>query len=199
MPAGGPWREALNSDAEVYGGSGMGNLGRVEAEPVQWHGRDHSARSCCRRSRSSCSCREPRDDPRLAGNAVPAGRHLGRRGRELLLFSEHATGVDLCLYDRPDDAVEVERIPITNRTDLLWHAYLPDVRPGRLYGYRVHGPYEPHEGHRFNPNKLLLDPYARRQRPGALARRGLRLRSGTRTRTSRSTNATAPARCRSAW
>ena len=62
------------------------------------------------------------------------------------LFSEHATGVDLCLYDRPDDAIEAERIPLTNRTDLLWHAYLPDVRPGRLYGYRVHGPYEPREG-----------------------------------------------------
>ena len=58
-------------------------------------------------------------------------------------------------------AGEAERIPLTSRTDLLWHAYLPDVRPGRLYGYRVHGPYEPHEGHRFNPNKLLLDPYPR--------------------------------------
>ena len=77
------------------------------------------------------------------------------------LFSEHATAVELCLFDRPDDARETERIPLTERTDLVWHGYLPDVRPGQLYGYRVHGPYEPREGHRFNPHKLLLDPYAK--------------------------------------
>jgi len=95
------------------------------------------------------------------GTPYPQGATWDGEGVNFSLFSEHATGVDLCLYDRPDDAVEAERIPLTNRTDLLWHAYLPDVRPGRLYGYRVHGPYEPREGHRFNANKLLLDPYAR--------------------------------------
>jgi isoamylase len=95
------------------------------------------------------------------GSPYPQGATWDGEGVNFSLFSEHATGVDLCLYDRPDDAVEAERIPLTNRTDLLWHAYLPDVRPGRLYGYRVHGPYEPREGHRFNPNKMLLDPYAK--------------------------------------
>jgi glycogen operon protein len=75
------------------------------------------------------------------------------------IFSEHATHVELCLFDSLDR--ERERIPIANRTDLIWHAYLPDVRPGQLYGYRIHGPYEPGAGHRFNPNKLLIDPYAK--------------------------------------
>src|SRR5215210_7961789 len=77
------------------------------------------------------------------GNPYPQGATWDGEGVNFSLFSEHATGVDLCLYDRPDDAVEAERISLTNRTDLLWHAYLPDVRPGRLYGYRVHGPWEP--------------------------------------------------------
>ena len=95
------------------------------------------------------------------GTPYPQGATWDGEGVNFSLFSEHATGVDLCLFERPDDAVEAERISLTNRTDLLWHAYLPDVRPGRLYGYRVHGPWEPREGHRFNPNKLLLDPYAR--------------------------------------
>src|SRR5918999_1303914 len=95
------------------------------------------------------------------GRSYPLGATWDGEGVNFSLFSEHATGVDLCLYERPDDAVEAERIPLTNRTDLLWHAYLPDVPPGRLYGYRVHGPFEPREGHRFNPNQLLLDPYAR--------------------------------------
>jgi glycogen operon protein len=95
------------------------------------------------------------------GSPYPQGATWDGEGVNFSLFSEHATGVDLCLYERPDSAVEAERIPLTNRTDLLWHAYLPDVRPGGLYGYRVHGPYEPAEGHRFNANKLLLDPYAR--------------------------------------
>jgi len=77
------------------------------------------------------------------------------------IFSEHATGVDLCLFDHPDDASESARIPLRERTDLMWHCYLPDARPGQLYGFRVRGPYAPQAGHRFNPNKLLLDPYAK--------------------------------------
>src|SRR5438552_7398959 len=56
---------------------------------------------------------------------------------------------------------ELKRLALQERTDMVWHAYLPEVRPGLLYGYRVHGPYRPQEGHRFNPHKLLLDPYAR--------------------------------------
>jgi glycogen operon protein len=77
------------------------------------------------------------------------------------LFTENAEAVDLCLFDRPGAAEATDTIRFQERTDLIWHAYLPDVRPGQLYGYRVHGPYEPRDGHRFNPNKLLLDPYAK--------------------------------------
>jgi glycogen operon protein len=77
------------------------------------------------------------------------------------LFSENAEAVELCLFEHPDDPFESQRIQMRERTDLIWHCYLPDVRPGQLYGYRVHGPYEPAEGHRFNPNKLLIDPYAK--------------------------------------
>ncbi len=77
------------------------------------------------------------------------------------LFSEHASGVELCLFANENDAVESERIQLTERTDQVWHCYLPDLRPGRFYGYRVHGPYAPDQGHRFNPAKLLLDPYAK--------------------------------------
>ena len=77
------------------------------------------------------------------------------------LFSQHATRVDLCLFERPDDEREAVRIKLKNRSNRIWHAYLPDARPGQLYGYRVHGPYAPDQGHRFNSNKLLLDPYAK--------------------------------------
>ncbi len=77
------------------------------------------------------------------------------------LFSEHAAKVELCLFDAHDSKAETERIAFTEYTDQVWHAYLPDVQPGQLYGYRVHGPYEPAKGHRFNPNKLILDPYVK--------------------------------------
>jgi pullulanase/glycogen debranching enzyme len=77
------------------------------------------------------------------------------------MFSECATKVELCLFDHPDDAKEVERIAVTERRDMIWHCYLPDIRPGQYYGYRLHGPYEPAKGHRFNPNKVVLDPYAK--------------------------------------
>jgi glycogen operon protein len=77
------------------------------------------------------------------------------------LFSQHATGAELCLYDKADTAREVARIPLRERTDQIFHCYLPDVRPGQLYGYRVHGPYDPERGFRFNPANLLIDPYAK--------------------------------------
>jgi glycogen operon protein len=76
------------------------------------------------------------------------------------LFSQHAEGVELCLFD-PKGRREVERILMQERTDQVFHCYLPQARPGLLYGYRVFGPYRPEDGHRFNPNKLLLDPYAK--------------------------------------
>jgi glycogen operon protein len=69
--------------------------------------------------------------------------------------------VELCLFDTVDADKETHRIPLTEYTDRVWHAYLPEVFPGQLYGYRVHGPYTPQQGHRFNPNKIVLDPYAR--------------------------------------
>jgi glycogen operon protein len=77
------------------------------------------------------------------------------------LFSENATGAELCLFDGPECNEEVARIPMAEQTAQVWHVYLPEARPGQCYGYRIHGPYAPREGHRFNPAKLLLDPYAK--------------------------------------
>jgi len=82
-------------------------------------------------------------------------------GVNFAIFSEHGTRVELCLFDSPDAESESLTIPLTEQTDMVWHGYLPDVRPGQLYGYRVHGPYDPHRGHRFNPNKIVMDPYAK--------------------------------------
>ncbi len=95
------------------------------------------------------------------GVPYPQGATWDGQGVNFSLFSENATGVELCLFDHHDDAAESQRITIRERTDLIWHCYLPDARPGQLYGYRVHGPYEPEQGHRFNANKLLIDPYAK--------------------------------------
>jgi isoamylase len=95
------------------------------------------------------------------GKPYPLGATWDGMGVNFAIFSENATGVELCLYDGEADAGECHRIALTERTNQVWHCYLPDVRPGQLYGYRVHGPYEPQKGHRFNPAKLLLDPYAK--------------------------------------
>ncbi|HXG02514.1 MAG TPA: glycogen debranching protein GlgX, partial [Candidatus Binatia bacterium] len=88
----------------------------------------------------------------------PLGATWDGAGVNFALFSEHATGVELCLFD--DEGGET-RVPVRESTDQVWHVYLPEARPGLRYGYRVHGPWAPAEGHRFNPAKLLLDPYAR--------------------------------------
>ena len=95
------------------------------------------------------------------GRPYPLGASWDGTGVNFALFSEHATGVELCLFRNPDDAGEALRITLTERTDQVWHCYLPDARPGQYYGYRVHGPYAPAEGHRFNASKLLIDPYAK--------------------------------------
>ena len=95
----------------------------------------------------------------LPGSPIPLGAHWDGSGVNFALFSAHATKVELCLFDRSGRR-ELERIVLPEYTHEVWHGYLPDVRPGELYGYRVHGPYAPEAGHRFNPNKLLLDPYA---------------------------------------
>ncbi|MBL8819187.1 MAG: glycogen debranching protein GlgX [Planctomyces sp.] len=95
------------------------------------------------------------------GKPNPLGATWDGRGVNFALFSEHATKVELCLFDSPSARAESACIPLREQTDLVWHCYLPDVRPGQLYGYRVHGPWDPWGGHRFNPHKILLDPYAR--------------------------------------
>lgn len=95
------------------------------------------------------------------GAPYPLGATWDGGGVNFALFSENATGVELCLFEWPEGVEEVARVPMREHTDQVWHAYLPEVRPGQLYGYRVHGPYAPHDGHRFNPAKLLLDPYAK--------------------------------------
>jgi isoamylase len=94
------------------------------------------------------------------GAPAPLGATFDGKGVNFALFTAHGTAVDLCLFD-PQGRRELERIRMPRRTDQVWHAYLHGVRPGQLYGYRVHGPYDPRRGHRFNPNKLLIDPYAR--------------------------------------
>src|SRR5690348_15488738 len=83
------------------------------------------------------------------GQPYPLGATWDGRGVNFALFSELATGVQLCLFAHPDDATEAEIIPLRERTDQVWHCYLPDVRPGQLYGYRVDGPYAPEQGLRF--------------------------------------------------
>jgi len=95
------------------------------------------------------------------GRPYPLGATWDGRGVNFALFSEHATKVELCLFDSPEAAKESARLPLVEKTDQVWHGYLPGVQPGQLYGYRVHGPYEPGNGHRFNPHKVLLDPYAK--------------------------------------
>ncbi|MBV9080653.1 MAG: glycogen debranching protein GlgX, partial [Elusimicrobia bacterium] len=95
------------------------------------------------------------------GRPFPLGATWDGIGVNFALFSEHAESVELCLFSGPEDGAEEERIVLRERTDMVWHAYLPNLRPGQLYGYRVHGPYDPAKGHRFNAKKIVLDPYAK--------------------------------------
>ncbi|MFL5207104.1 MAG: glycogen debranching enzyme GlgX, partial [Microvirga sp.] len=94
------------------------------------------------------------------GLPYPLGATWDGLGVNFAIFSANATKVELCLFDL-EGRNELERVELPEYTDEVWHGYLPDARPGTTYGYRVYGPYEPKDGHRFNPNKLLLDPYAR--------------------------------------
>jgi isoamylase len=99
--------------------------------------------------------------PRIReGRPYPLGATWDGLGVNFALFSAHASKVELCLFD-DQGGRELERIGLPEYTDEIWHGYVPDARPGTVYGYRVHGPYEPAAGHRFNHNKLLLDPYAK--------------------------------------
>ena len=97
----------------------------------------------------------------LSGFPYPLGATWDGIGVNFAIFSEHATKVELCLFDAPAAQVETSRVELPEHTDMVWHGYLPDVRPGQLYGYRVHGPYDPASGHRFNPAKVVMDPYAK--------------------------------------
>ena len=94
------------------------------------------------------------------GLPYPQGATWDGKGTNFALFSANATKVEICLFDATGKT-ETARIELPEYTDQIFHGYLPDVGPGTFYGYRVHGPYTPEQGHRFNPNKLLLDPYAR--------------------------------------
>ncbi len=93
------------------------------------------------------------------GSPYPLGATWDGRGVNFALYAEHATAVELCFFDQTGE--ETGRTRLTERAHHVWHGYMPDVQPGQLYGYRVHGPYEPAAGHRFNANKLLIDPYAK--------------------------------------
>jgi isoamylase len=95
------------------------------------------------------------------GRPFPLGATWDGAGVNFSLFSENAEGVTLCLFDGPDATRESATVALREVTANVWHQYLPDVLPGQLYGYRVHGPFDPANGHRFNPHKLLLDPYAK--------------------------------------
>ena len=99
--------------------------------------------------------------PPLLGRPFPQGATWDGKGVNFALFSEASDRVDLCLFTRAGQRRESKRIRLRERTNGIWHIYIPGLRPGQLYGYRVHGPYDPAKGLRFNPNKLLLDPYAR--------------------------------------
>jgi isoamylase len=95
------------------------------------------------------------------GSPAPLGATWDGKGVNFALFSAHATAVDLCLFDSSGRR-EIEEYRLPQCSDEVWHGYVNGLRPGQLYGYRVHGPYEPAHGHRFNPRKFLIDPYARR-------------------------------------
>ena len=95
------------------------------------------------------------------GHPYPLGATWDGNGTNFALFSEHAEKVELCLFDPADPQREIGQRRLHEKTDHVFHGYLPEVKAGTLYGYRVHGPWQPESGHRFNPNKLLLDPYAK--------------------------------------
>ncbi|HUF82343.1 MAG TPA: glycogen debranching enzyme GlgX, partial [Burkholderiales bacterium] len=94
------------------------------------------------------------------GKPYPRGATWDGLGVNFALYCEHGEKVELCIFAEKGRR-EVQRITLNDYTNQVWHCYLPEARPGLLYGYRVHGPYRPNDGHRFNPNKLLLDPYAK--------------------------------------
>lgn len=97
----------------------------------------------------------------LPGEPFPLGATWQGDGVNFALYTDHATGVELCFFDQNDHTIQMQRFSLTECTDSIWHVFVKGVEPGQLYGFRVEGPYEPQNGHRFNINKLLLDPYAK--------------------------------------
>src|SRR5437773_3387537 len=95
------------------------------------------------------------------GSPFPLGATWDGQGVNFALYAENASGVELCLFDSKEEHKESRKIKIEERTHQVWHSYVPGLKPGQLYGYRVYGRYEPQNGHRFNPNKFLIDPYAK--------------------------------------
>lgn len=93
------------------------------------------------------------------GSPYPLGASWDGNGVNFAIYSEHATAIELCLFNEHE--TEIERVVLPECSHHVWHAYIPQLQPGQLYGYRVYGPFEPHNGHWFNPNKLLIDPYAK--------------------------------------
>lgn len=96
--------------------------------------------------------------PLWPGKPFPLGASWNGKGVNFALFAENATGVELCLFDADDHETRLE---LTEVNKCIWHGYVPELGPGQRYGFRVHGPFAPQEGHRFNPHKLLIDPYAK--------------------------------------
>lgn len=99
-------------------------------------------------------------DEILPGQPAPLGANLTAGGVNFAIFSSAAEAVEVCLFD--DSGAETRRIVLRERTGDVWHGLVPGLAAGQRYGYRVHGRYAPHHGHRFNENKLLIDPYAKR-------------------------------------
>lgn len=95
------------------------------------------------------------------GNPYPLGATWDGKGVNFALYADNATAVEICFFSSEKDETEIVKIKFKERSHQIWHGYFPDIKPGQLYGYRVHGPFEPEHGHRFNANKLLIDPYAK--------------------------------------
>src|SRR5688572_11310208 len=95
------------------------------------------------------------------GQPYPLGATWNGEGVNFAIYSENAIKVELCLFDNPEDIQPSIQIELPEKSHQICHGFVPGLKPGQLYGYRVHGPYEPGNGHRFNHNKLLIDPYAK--------------------------------------
>ena len=95
------------------------------------------------------------------GQPYPLGATWTGLGVNFAIYSAHATRVELCFFDAPDATAPSSSVQLPEHTNMVWHGYFPDIRPGQLYGYRLHGPYDPRAGHRFNPHKIVIDPYAK--------------------------------------